>query len=119
MNIEKNKLELEKQVKNPNLNLLSTSNEEIMLNADYPRRDWNSITRPISGRPLSIESNKKKVLLERRVEKLSLEGNSKPKNEILVSTNEIEQFKSMLDNFGRELTILNTNYKQIIDCNYI
>lgn len=45
--------------------------------------------------------------------------NSKPKNEILVSTNEIEQFKSMLDNFGRELTILNTNYKQIIDCNYI
>ena len=88
MNIEKNKLELEKQVKNPNLNLLSTSNEEIMLNADYPRRDWNSITRPISGRPLSIESNKKKVLLERRVEKLSLEGNSKPKNDWNICNNE-------------------------------
>ena len=88
MNIEKNKLEFEKQVKNPNANLLSTSNEEIILNADYPRRDWNSITRPISGRPLSIESNKKKVLLERRVEKLSLEGNTKPKNDWNICNNE-------------------------------
>ena len=66
MNIEKNKLEFEKQVKNPNTNLLSTSNEEIMLNADYPRRDWNSITRPISGRPLSIESNKKKSFIRKK-----------------------------------------------------
>ena len=88
MNIEKNKLEFEKQVKYPDPNLLSTSNEEIMLNADYPRRDWNSITRPISGRPLSIESKKKKVLLERRVEKLSLEGNTKPKNDWNICNNE-------------------------------
>ena len=44
---------------------------------------------------------------------------SHPKNNILVTSNEIEQFKSMLDNFGRDLSILNTNYKQLIDCNYI
>ena len=44
---------------------------------------------------------------------------SHPKKNILVSSNEIEQFKSMLDNFGRDLSILNTNYKQLIDCKYI
>ena len=88
MNIEKNKLEFEKQVKDPNSNLLLTSKEEIMLNADYPKRDWNSITRPISGRPLSIESKKKKILLERRVEKLSLQGNSKPQNDWNICNNE-------------------------------
>ena len=44
---------------------------------------------------------------------------SQPKKNILVSTNEIEEFKSMLDNFGRDLNILNTNYRQLIDCKYI
>ena len=108
MNIEKNKLEFEKQVKYPNPNLLSTSNEEIMLNADYPRRDWNSITRPISGRPLSIESKKKKVLLERRVEKLSLEGNTKPKNDWNICNNEKKEVninlfqKKMKPNLSKE-----------------
>ena len=46
-------------------------------------------------------------------------NNSLSKKNILVSSNEIEQFKSMLDNFGKDLSILNTNYKQLIDCNYI
>ncbi len=46
-------------------------------------------------------------------------NNSQSKRNILVSSNEIEQFKSMLDNFGKDLSILNSNYKQLIDCNYI
>lgn len=41
------------------------------------------------------------------------------KNNILVSTNEIEQFKSMLDNFGKDLSILNSNYRILVDCKYI
>ena len=44
---------------------------------------------------------------------------SNPKKNILISSNEIEQFKTMLDDFGRDLSFLNTNYKQLIDCNYI
>ncbi len=43
--------------------------------------------------------------------------NSQTKNDILVSSDEIQQFKSMLDNFGRDLTMLNANYKEIIECN--
>ena len=43
---------------------------------------------------------------------------SNQKNNILVSSNEIEQFKLMLDNFGKDLSILNSNYNQLIDCNY-
>ena len=46
-------------------------------------------------------------------------NNFQSKKNILVSSNEIEQFKSMLDNFGKDLSILNSNYKQLIDCNYI
>ena len=46
-------------------------------------------------------------------------NNSQSKKNILVSSNEIEQFKSMLDNFGKDLSILNSNYKQLIDCKYI
>ena len=108
MNIEKNKLEFEKQVKYPDPNLLSTSNEEIMLNADYPKRDWNSIARPISGRPLSKESKKIKVLLERTVEKLSLEGNTKPKNDWNKCNNEKKEVninlfqKKMKPNLSKE-----------------
>ena len=44
---------------------------------------------------------------------------SNQKNNILVSSNEIEQFKTMLDDFGRDLSFLNSNYKQLIDCIYI
>ena len=47
------------------------------------------------------------------------ENNSNQNKNIIISSNEIEQFKSMLDNFGRDLLILNTNYKQLKDCNYI
>ena len=108
MNIEKNKLEFGKQVKYPDPNLLSTSNEEIMLNADYPKRDWNSIARPISDRLLSKENKKKKVLLERTVEKLSLEGNTKPKNDWNKCNNEKKEVninlfqKKMKPNLSKE-----------------
>ena len=44
---------------------------------------------------------------------------SQPKKNIVVSSNEIVHFKSMLDNFGNKLSILNSNYKQLIDCKYI
>ena len=46
-------------------------------------------------------------------------NNSHTKKNIIVSSNEIEEFKLMLDNFGRDLSILNTNYHQLIDCNHI
>ncbi len=41
---------------------------------------------------------------------------SHPKKNILVSSNEIEQFKSMLDNFGKDLNDLNSNYIKLLDC---
>jgi len=87
MFIEKNNLELEKQAKSPNSNFLLSSNEEILYNADYPEKDWNSIIRPINGRPLSIESKNKKVLLERSVEKLCFKGNNKPSNDWNINNN--------------------------------
>ena len=87
MLIENNSLEYEKQEKDPNSNLLLSPNTKLYLNADYPKRNWNNITRPISGRPLSIESKNKKVLLERSAEKLSIKGN-KPKNDWNMSNNE-------------------------------
>ena len=46
------------------------------------------------------------------------EKNSKQNKNIIISSKEIEQFKLMLDNLGRDLSILNTNYKQLKDCNY-
>ena len=87
MLIENNSLEYEKQEKDPNSNLLLSPNTKLYLNADYPKRNWNNITRPISGRPLSIESKNKKVLLERSAEKLSIKGN-RPKNDWNISNNE-------------------------------
>ena len=81
MLIEKNKLELEKQVKDPNSNLLISPNEVISYNADYPRKNWNNIIKPINGRSLSIKSKHKKVLIERSVEKFSFKGNTKPSND--------------------------------------
>lgn len=41
--------------------------------------------------------------------------NSNEEN-ILISTNDIEQFKTMLDNFGNELSIINGNYKKLLNC---
>ena len=81
MLIENNKLELEKQVKDPNSNLLLSPNEVISYDADYPRKNWNSIIKPISGRSFSLENKYKKVLIERSVEKLSFKGNAKPCND--------------------------------------
>ena len=79
MTIENNSVEYEKEEKNSNSNLLLTENEQILLKADYPKRDWNKITRPISGRPLSIEK-KLKPLLERRVNQLNINGKKKRQN---------------------------------------
>jgi hypothetical protein len=88
MLIENNSVKYEKQKKDPNLNLLLSPNQSILLKADHPRRDWNSITSPASQRPLSIEGKNKQVLLERSVEKLSIKGNNKPKNDWNISNNE-------------------------------
>ena len=87
MLIEKNKLELEKQVKDPNSNLLLSQNEIVSYDADYPRKNWNSIIKPISGRSFSLESKQKKVLIERSVEKLSFKGNTKPINDWNICNN--------------------------------
>ena len=87
MSIENKSIEFEKQRKDLNLNLLLSPNQTISLNADHPRRDWSSITRPTSIRPLSIEGRHKEVLLERNVEKLYIKGN-KPKNDWNICNNE-------------------------------
>ena len=42
--------------------------------------------------------------------------NSQQKKNVIISTKEIEQFKSMLDNFGNDLNVLNSNYQQLLDC---
>ncbi len=42
--------------------------------------------------------------------------NSQQIKNVIISTKEIEQFKSMLDNFGNDLNVLNTNYQQLLDC---
>ena len=44
---------------------------------------------------------------------------SKVKDEMVIwiyTSKEIEQFKLMLDNFGNDLNVLNTNYQQLLDC---
>ena len=87
MLIENKSIEFEKQPKDLNLNLLLSPNQTISLNAYHPRRDWNSITRPTSIRPLSIEGRHKEALLERSVEKLSIKGD-KPKNDWNICNNE-------------------------------
>jgi hypothetical protein len=43
---------------------------------------------------------------------------SQQKKNVLISSKEIEQFKLMLDNFGNDLTALNTNYQQLLECKY-
>ena len=40
------------------------------------------------------------------------------KKNVLISSKEIEQFKLMLENFGNDLTALNTNYQQLLECKY-
>jgi len=87
MFIENKSIEFEKQPKDLNLNLLLSPNQTRSLNADRPRRDWSSITRPTSIRPLSIEGRHKEALLERNVEKLYIKGN-KPKNDWNICNNE-------------------------------
>ena len=42
--------------------------------------------------------------------------NSQQIKNVIISKKEIEQFKSMLDNFGNDLNVLNTNYQQLLDC---
>ena len=88
MLIENNSVQYEKHKKNPNSNLLLSPSQSISLKADHPKRDWNNITKPTSIRPLSIEGKNKQVLLERSVEKLSIKGNSKPKNDWNICNNE-------------------------------
>ena len=47
---------------------------------------------------------------------MSNKKNSQQKKNVLISSKEIEQFKSMLDNFGNDLNELNSNYFQLLDC---
>ena len=41
---------------------------------------------------------------------------SQQNKNVVISSKEIEQFKSMLDNFGNDLNELNSNYFQLLDC---
>ena len=41
---------------------------------------------------------------------------SQQNKNVLISTKEIEQFKLMLDNFGKDLNDINSNYIQILEC---
>ena len=86
MEIENNSVEYEKQLKNPNSNLLLSPNQTISVKSDYPKRDWNKITTPENIRPLSIEGRHKGALLERNVEKMTIEA-IKPKNDWNLSNN--------------------------------
>ena len=79
MVLENNSIEYEKEQKNPNKNLLLSQNEAILLKADYQKRDWNSITKPIREKPLSIEK-KPKILLERREKELYINGKKNKQN---------------------------------------
>jgi len=47
---------------------------------------------------------------------MSNKKNSQQKKNVLISSKEIEHFKSMLDNFGNDLNELNSNYFQLLDC---
>ena len=47
---------------------------------------------------------------------MSNKKNSQAKKNVLISSKEIEQFKSMLDNFGKDLNDLNSNYIKLLDC---
>ena len=80
MHIENNTIEIEKEEKDPNSNLLLSPNQAILLKADYPRRDWNNTSKLVSGRPFSIEGKPKQVLMERSVEKMSIKGKNQKKD---------------------------------------
>jgi len=41
---------------------------------------------------------------------------SQQNKNVVISTKEIEQFKLMLDNFGKDLNDINSNYIQILEC---
>ena len=77
--IENNIIEYEKQEKDPNANLLLSPNHKISFKAEYPRRNWNNITKPISDKPLSIEGKPRQIVLERSVEKIMSIKGKKPK----------------------------------------
>ena len=80
MYIENNTIQIEKEEKDPNSNLLLSPNQAILLKADYPRRDWNNTSKLVSGRTFSIEGKPKQVLLERSVEKMSIKGKNQKKD---------------------------------------
>ena len=41
---------------------------------------------------------------------------SQQNKNVVITTKEIEQFKLMLDNFGKDLNDINSNYIQILEC---
>ena len=41
---------------------------------------------------------------------------SQQNKNVVISSKEIEQFKLMLDNFGKDLNDINSNYIQILEC---
>ena len=61
MSVEKKSIKYEKKSKNLKTKLSLSPNQVINLKAEYPKRDWNNINKPINGRPLSIECNNKHV----------------------------------------------------------
>jgi len=68
-------------IKNKNINLFLSKNESISLNADYPRKDWNNLTKPIRGKNISFETSHKLVLIGENVERILIKGNEQPKKD--------------------------------------
>ena len=84
----KNQNPSQNRIKNQNFNLSLSKNETILLNADYPRKDWNSITKPIRGKNISFETNHKLVLIGENVERILIKGNEQPKKDWNISNDE-------------------------------
>ena len=84
----KNQNQSRNKIKSQNYNLSLSKNETIVLNADYPRKDWNNITRPIRGKNISFETSHKLVLIGENVERILIKGNEQPKKDWNIYNNE-------------------------------
>ena len=77
------------KIKNPNYNLSLAKSEEILLNADYPKKDWNNLTKPIRGKNISFENNNHKLsLIGENIERILIKGSEQPKKDWNIYNNE-------------------------------
>ena len=82
------KNQIQNKIKSRNYNLSLSKNETISLNADYPRKDWNNLTKPIRGKNISFETSHKLVLIGENVERILIEGNEQSKKDWNIYNNE-------------------------------